>query len=215
MDGELSDILRGLKNIPEDKWDRYILRQDLFYRYYTEEMRHAIITGAKEAGKKKTHEIMGEGHVSPGTLACESELDVRVSGEEEFLMPDSVNFAEYHDGRIKISKKLLDALDKNKEVIHDVLGEFSPYDVLLCHELYHYYEEERPETENAGLSLKVKMMPFVTKRVSPESAGEIAAYEFAKQMTGIRFHPYILGLAGLYEYDSALACDIMNEINIQ
>lgn len=211
MDRKLAQILNTLKGVPEEKWDRYILRQDMFYRHYTEEMCGGIICRSRQTGKKKAGEILG-GDTAPEYLIRKNGLEVRIAEDEEFLMPDSVNFAEYHDGRIRISKKLLTALDRNSEALRSVLGSFRPYDILFFHELYHYYEETEEGLENAGISYKIRLMPFINKRISPESAGEIAAYEFTKQVNNISFHPYILGIAGLYVYEPEMAEEIVSDI---
>ena len=92
------------------------------------------------------------------------------------------------------------------------LGVFDPWNVLFCHELYHYFEDVEEGLENAGISFEVKPIPFVKKKISPESAGEIAAYEFARQMQKIDFHPYILGIIGLYAYKKEVAEKIIENI---
>ena len=56
-------------------------------------------------------------------------------------MPDSINFAEYHDGNILISKRLLEVLEQKKELLRAGLGDFKVWDVLFYHELYHHFED--------------------------------------------------------------------------
>lgn len=212
MDDRLAGVISSLKVIPKNRWDDYILRQDLFYRHYTEEMCQDIVQKAKEAGRKKALEVSAESRDMEELIRING-LKVKIAQDKEFIMPDSINFAEYHDGEIKISKRLLRALDKNKDTLFRVLGEFQPCSVLFCHELYHFYEDTEENLENAGITIKIKPIPFINKTISPESAGEIAAYEFAGQMQKIDFHPYILGLIGLYEYDRNAADSIMNSIS--
>ena len=87
------------------------------------------------------------------------------------------------------------------------------WDVLFYHELYHHFEDiKRIILENAGITYEVKPLPFIKKKISPESAGEIAAYEFARQMQKIDFHPYILGIIGLYAYKKETAEKIIEDI---
>ncbi len=210
MTEKTADILREIKKIPSENWDAYILMQDIFYRHYTNAMKKAIIDEAKKAGKRKADELQERKSVSPQMLIKELGLEVRIASEKEFYMPDSINLAEYHDGKIKISKKLLVSLEQNKTDVCEILGISEPYEVLFYHELYHFYEEI--ESENAGLSFQVRLFPFFSRTISPESAGEIAAYEFAKCMTGIRIHPYGMGLAGLYKYEPETVKKIIGDV---
>lgn len=46
MDDRLAGVISSLKVIPKNRWDDYILRQDLFYRHYTEEMCQDIVQKA-------------------------------------------------------------------------------------------------------------------------------------------------------------------------
>ncbi len=211
MSSGLAEVISSLKAVSDEEWDAYILRLDIFYRHYTKEMCRNIISRAKEAGRKKAYEASREGE-EIDHLVKRNSLKVSVVEDKEFIMPDSINFAEYHDNNIRISRRLLRSLDINKAVISKELGDFEPSHVLFYHELYHYYEDVEENFENAGISFKIKPVPFITKTISPDSAGEIAAYEFAKQMQKIQFHPYILGIIGLYEYNRDAAEKIMKDI---
>ena len=69
---------------------------------------------AKEAGRRKAFEILTEG-ADINELIRKYGLNVKDAEDKEFIMPDSINFAEYHDGNILISKRLLEVLEQKKE----------------------------------------------------------------------------------------------------
>lgn len=208
---ELEQYLIYLKEVPDNVWDSYVVSQDLYARHYTQRIREVIALRGKETGRNRAAEILMKGQTTD-ELIYQDKLTLKLASPDEFLMPDSVNFAEYHNGEIKISRRLLQALERHKDLLCRHLGCFCPQDILFYHELFHHYEDTVEGLENAGLIVEIKVVPFFTKKVSPDSAGEIAAYEFSRKVSGIAFHPYVLGLFGLYLFKKSYACKIVKDI---
>lgn len=203
-------IMKCMK-VTDEQWNDYLVDQDKYSRLFSDTQRveikqSSLAMAHSEAEKIKTEEL------EISMLLKKMNVSANTVDKKEFLMPNLINFAQYQDSKILISKNFLDILNQNLPMLISYLGSFNPYDLLLYHELYHHIEETNPEHENAGLHLEIHPFYFITKRISPSSAGEIAAFEFARLVTGVKFHPSLIGIIGLGTVKYELAEKILDKL---
>ena len=98
-----------------------------------------------------------------------------------------VKFAEYH---VKTGKVYL-----NRAAIKKIDQELEPGQaerIVLCHELYHFFEAKRWGS-TAGLFVRdVKLFGWIPTKRKILPAAEIAANSFTKQYLNLEFNPQII-----------------------
>ena len=199
-DCSLEELVNKCKNLSDNQWDNYQLKQDKFYHHYTIEQKEVIVRSAEELSRKKVREIREQMIHFNDSKELTGHFGIRVKEvkNNEFAIPNQINFGQYQNKEILISTEVLELIEQHYVILKKILGEFSAYNILLYHEIFHYLEEMDPSIENTGLKVPIYPLPFIKRIISPSSAGEIAAFLFAKELSGIQFNPLIIEIVVLF-----------------
>lgn len=206
-DREMREAMVKCLSLPDESWMNYLLKQDMYHHRYDRNQCDMIVRAGEAKGREKAEAVLKAGYSGDNLKELAESLGVKVQLvlEEQFAAVKGIHFAQYCDKEILISKDMVKAIAERLKMCDINLDEQKVFNILLSHELYHYYEEEEPELENGGLKLNVKILPFLKRKISPSSAGEIAAFLFARTLMKLSFHPCLLEIAGLWKKNPELA----------
>ena len=195
---ELDMVLEKARNISDEVWQRRIVRSDRYAHHFTETQIAEMIEKSENLGIKKGRELLQKfGNLNTAIEALE--VSVEIVEEEAFFMPRVVNFGQYYDKKIWVSETFLKSVELYKERMEALFGKFSAFDVVVAHELFHHLEEIDTELKESLFTIEIKPVAFLKRTISPDCVGEIAAFAFAKEVTGIGFYPSILEMIHLWD----------------
>jgi hypothetical protein len=99
-----------------------------------------------------------------------------------------------------------------EEGLEDFVGMAHTADILLAHELFHFYEFSRPSLYTTQKNLRLwKIGPFHNDSAVP-CLGEIGAMAFARELLGLKYLPYVFDVLMLYPSRSRQARRVYEHI---
>lgn len=165
-----------------------IFQQFIFADRMSEEEMLSLIFSAITLGKDHADQIIEEFGVQKPRILLK-QLGVQMKQEELplTLQNEYVKFAEFSpkSNRIFLNQG---ALQKLSEKIPVDLAE----DIILCHELYHYFEVNQWGLTSEYFMKTVKLFGIFPVRRKMLPAAEIAANSFTKTYLDLDFHPQII-----------------------
>ena len=196
-------MIKKLLEVPENVWDIYALRGEPLKNKIPEEELPVYLELAHRTGKELAARVRAEYPGQSPEQICEA-LKLRLNRIEEKDGGPYTMFACYTEpDRIDLYMGSIESLEKllKEEKQAALPGEVPVQDILLAHELFHYYECHEPEFPTRRKLITLwKIGKFRYK--SPLTVlSEIAAMEFAKDLLGLSWHPYLLDILLLYASD--------------
>lgn len=197
-------LFSQLLTVPDGVWDRLVLEADSLIRRIPEDRREPLCRMARSVGQDLAEtQLGGMPERRPSELA--RSLGLTLGGETDGP------FASFTEPRaIRVDVAAVAAADAllGRTGQSGALGGVSLYELLVGHELFHYFETRQPELPTSQKVLTTWTLgPFEGKsRIL--SLGEIAAMAFARRMTGAGFAPFVLTFVLFWSTDRTKAMDI-------
>ncbi|PKU24667.1 hypothetical protein [Telmatospirillum siberiense] len=197
-------LFSQLLTVPEWVWDRLVLEADTLIRRIPEDRKEPLCRMACSVG----HDL-AENHVGgtperrPSALAQSLGLTL---GEET-----DGPFASFTEPRsIRVDVAAVAAADALLERTGQraALGGVSLYEVLVGHELFHYFEMVKPELPTSQKLLTTWKLGLFEGKSRILALGEIAAMAFARRLTGAPFAPFVLTFVLFWATERTKALDI-------
>lgn len=204
-DGRFAVLFGQLLTVPDEVWDRLALDADALVPRIPEDRKEPLCELARSVGRDLAVSQAGAepGPHPPSELARSFGLGL---GEET-----NGPFASFTEPRsIRVNVAAVEAADAllQRTGQKAALGGASLYEVLVGHELFHYFEMVRPELPTSQKLLTTRKLRFFEGRRRILALGEIAAMAFARRLTGARFSPFVLTFALFWPMDRTKALDI-------
>lgn len=214
---ELEALAESLTVIPEEKWGRYAFSRDPIDRRFSPEERVEMTQLAMACGEHYAQEALQQGFGSPKALAEELGVVVRYPFRPSGALEGSrVLFAQYTSpNKIDIYTDCTQRADEalSRPDVAAILGPVRVEDVLLCHELFHYYEHRDRKTIYTETARKnIPLFGLIPNRTRVLCLGEIAAMRFAQMMLDLPYSPYVFDVLLAYLYSPQTACNLAAEI---
>ncbi|MBT9779619.1 hypothetical protein GPL15_24370 [Clostridium sp. MCC353] len=174
--------------IPEYKTELEIFNQFVFADNLENGDKLQIIQEALELGALQAEEIRKEFGLQMPKALLES-LGIRVEYETgaQKLNENYVKFAEFY-AKTKVIRLNGPAVKKLDHKMKKGLAE----DIILCHELYHYFELARWGRASERFIRTVKLFGLIPVKRRMLPASELAANSFTKTYLGLDFNPQII-----------------------
>ena len=119
------------------------------------------------------------------------------------------NIVTYYEDIINRTEDLLSKYDIKK-----YLGDFNLANILIAHELFHYFEENEADKLYTQ-TLKIKVNPIPGLGMSRINClGEIGAMAFAKELNHLKYSPYIFDLVIMYSFNQQIASNLYDKVLI-
>lgn len=214
---ELETLAESLTAIPEEKWGRYAFSRDPIDRRFSPEERTELTRLAMACGERYAQEARLKGFGSPKALAEKLGVVIRYPFRPSGALEGSrVLFAQYTTpNKIDI---YTDCTQRAEEALSapgvaNILGLVKAEDVLLCHELFHYYEHRDRKTIYTETARKnIPLFGLIPNRTRILCLGEIAAMRFAQVLLDLPYSPYVFDVLLAYLYSPQTACNLAAEI---
>ena len=207
----------NLKQLPDEFWGLYAFESDPIKGKIPMEERLRLTAVCISCGREYARIALAECEGNVRDLAQQLGIEVKYLPRPQTAAMEGsrVLFARYlPHGRIEI---YTDNLDRMKRLsAHSGLSGIlpaDPADLLLAHEIFHYYEElhhDRLPTENERIQLS--SIPWISNRSRIQCLSEIAGMQFAKELLGLDFNPFLFDVVFTYNYDTQASFDLYDMI---
>ena len=207
-------MLRDLVPLDDLFWDAYAMRREPLIGRISAAQARQFAENARRCGEELADEFAASGGKS-APEECAKRLGLTVehlAGSDDGSYTMFACFRE--PDRISVFQDTVDRTGKliGEEGLSGLLGGARPEDVLIAHELYHYFECARPElyTNQKLLCLwKIGKLRNCSKVVSLQ---EIGAMAFAKRFLGLAYSPFVFDVLLLYSQNKRLAKNLYEDI---
>lgn len=204
-----------LAGLPDTVWHEYLWSKDRLYHKINHEMQKRVSQAAVMAGIKAAEKITAEytgvsakdlietwggkvekvpynpfGHIRPYLFA-------------EFTEPDKIVIYEEY------LSKMQRFIDKVKS--GGLTAAFSAEQIILAHEFFHLLDYKDKLTKAID-GMELVKFGKISLRSRAAAPSEIAAMAFARELSGISFHPCILDILIVYGDDPARGNRMLNEL---
>lgn len=210
----LYEMLNTLTKVPEKVWDVYALRHEPLLGKLTPPLRAQLLelahnTGVRLAGKAaREHPGMRPGEI------------LKALGVKVVLRPESDEgartiFACYEEpDTVTVWTR---TVERAKEALREadgmrLLEGAELQDILLAHELYHYYEYTRKDLPTSQKLLTLWKIGSFAYKSKVVSLGEVGAMAFAKELLHLSYSPYLLDVILLYPGNQHLSKQLYDYI---
>ena len=196
----IKEFIKELNTLTEQDWCRYAFSSEPLSGKLTEDMRLAYFRGAVDFGASLALTVKEQmGQLTIAEYAVRE--GINVTGEEAVLDGIYTMFASFtYPDSITIYLNNARATDRmiEEEGLSSVTGRVRTEDLLLAHELFHFYENRMPDAYiNQKHILLFKIGRF-ENRSRLICLAEIAAMAFAKTLTELSCSPYLYDVLMLY-----------------
>ncbi|MDO5147406.1 MAG: hypothetical protein Q4D60_10410 [Eubacteriales bacterium] len=210
----LEEMVSELLKLGEQQWGSYAFYHEPLERKFTEEQKKEYTARACACGREEARKLMTQ---FPGRKVRDIIKDMGLKGE----MPDlptgggHVIFAQYTEPDqilvfgdcVKKAEKMIEEAN-----LWNCLGKVNIEEILFAHELFHAVEfQKKREIYTQTEKIELWRKPFSNKS-KILCLSEMAAMEFAKELTGISFSPYVLDVLLMYGYEKEAASALYEEI---
>lgn len=188
------DSISELLRISDEKWGEYF-----FFQYHQNLKldageRNDLIHKAIACGEEKAKEVLQIGGKG-GVIPILEQHHVEFHLDTSFEASASLCFASFTSpNAITVYNYYLQPAQKITEKIGEVIPEFSGVnarEILLAHELYHFFEEIEPAIFSASYRYVLKHFLFHTHH-RLKAIEEIAANSFSKILNQLKFNPFVM-----------------------
>lgn len=190
------EIIKAILEVPDERWWESIFRRDPMYdRLDSSQKNHFTICGLK-CGQDYADEILNrfKGKKLPEIVKA---LGVDVTYQTTYGIDGLLVFAQFSAPKtiILFSKNLELFEDYKKRVQIDNLPlSLNIEELLIAHELFHFFEENDPKLANYEIrfeSFKFGPIKLNSKLIA---VSEIAAMSFARRITNTLVNPCVLDI---------------------
>lgn len=212
----LADILTTLKAVPDEIWNTYALRNEpLKYKLAAADQAD-FLQLAHRTGIRLAHRVWGQyPDQSLSDIYRALGIQLHELSDEDgghytmfacYTEPDKV---ELYTETIRLAEESL-----REENCTAALAGIQIRDILLAHELFHYYEctlsaEELPTKQKLLTLWHIGRFQYKSSIIS---LNEIAAMAFAKEYLSMPYSPYILDVLLLYHSNRRMAMELYEYI---
>lgn len=209
----INDMLQNLVVLDDSVWDSYALRREPLIGKLTDEQKTAFPANAHTCGKKLAEEVL---RLSPTVQpeAYAKKLGVIVEHNQEEGGDTSLFACFTEPDHITVFQRTVDAAEKLVEEhrLSEIIGNISFEDVLIAHEIYHYFEFSRPDLYTSQKLLCLWKVGKLQNRAKLISMQEIGAMAFAQHLLRLPYSPYIFDVLLLYSQNKRMAKELYESI---
>jgi hypothetical protein len=168
-------------------------------------LRYELFRKAFDCGHEMAEECVSKfGSRDPKVIA--ETVGIKVNYPFQPQSSGRILFAEFTlPNEIRIYQ---DAIDRAKwrfeePGVTEALGEIKVENLLIAHELFHYFEEEQKnEIWTRTYRYEMKLMGFIKNFAKVASLSEIAAMGFCKRLNKLPYAPYVMDAFLVYGYSA-------------
>lgn len=211
----LNTLVDNLINVSDESWEEYAFRREPLIRKISRSRQQELTALAKKSGVKLAEDVRNN-YPDQSIEEIILQLGIQLETTSSLTVGAYTVFAVYEEpNKIMIATDQITTLEEmlDKEA-KDLLGNVSIKEIVLAHELYHYFEYRIPDFPTSQKLLKVWNIGTFSGMKRVKTVGELGAMAFTKEILGINYSPYLLDILLLYPETSQrkYALMIYNEI---
>jgi hypothetical protein len=210
----IKEMLQNLLLLEPPFWDSYAMRREPLIGRISAEQKIEFTEQANRCGKFLADEVYEMyGKIRPEAYAQKLGLTVEhISGKDDgnytmfacFNEPDHISVFQE---TIKQTDLLIE-----EQGLAELLGKVHTEDILIAHELYHYFECARPELYTNRRLLKLWKIGRLQNLSKVVSLQEIGAMAFAQQLLQLPYSPFVFDVLLLSSQNKRLAKKLYESI---
>lgn len=203
----INEMIKQLLAIPENVWDSYALLKEPLRNKLTKEQKDSVVSLAHATGRMVAYKVKKE-YPGKRVMNIIQTLSLQLKKSTTEYCSAYTMFACYREpDEIEVFTNLIDAAEQlmmDTDSYH-LIGGYSILEILLAHELFHYYEFHQKDLPINQMLVPIYRFGIIPCKTKLISIGEIAAMEFTKTLLDLPFSPYLLDVLLLYPQDKDTA----------
>lgn len=210
-----SDFIKKVLAVEDEVWWKAAFAKDPMSGKADGFRRGEIIRDAVETGKSAALEVLEQlPRRSPYQIALEWNIRFVPESRDEFQghylfalfsAPNTIIIYEKNIGDIEAY------IEENK--LRALLRGLRLQEIVIAHELFHYYEYNHPSLFTNTIRLDYTVMGPIRLKSKLTAPSEIAAMSFARELTGYKYNPYICDILFLLPHSEEKALRVFNGIS--
>lgn len=201
MTSALYDLVKRGTAVSDHAWLKSILSQDPLFDRFTDDQRDWLTSSAAECGKRQATATLADFPDSgPADIATSLKRPAQAVSFAYNNRMKMLYMGQYRNDRIYVSKEALQQIGASvrNHGLSSLLGTFDANEVIVAHELFHFFEEADPGLGVKQIKVRIKVWNLFYQNINPAVADEIAASSFSQKLTGLAFHPRILEVIHMF-----------------
>jgi hypothetical protein len=190
---DLKGMLFSLSRLAQEDYCQYVFSQDRFGQLVSPDEKKRLMNLAITCGISIAKKTVERYNADVFDLIEENGLKIRRVKNLVVMEKDLCGW--YKDRVITIAESVVSAARYtiDRFDLADLVECQNIEEIILCHELYHYYESILPLFTSTYKLILWKIGP-IKNRASLACLSETAAMAFAKKITGVSYSPYMLNI---------------------
>lgn len=210
----IAEKVTFLTNISDQEWGQYAFSRDPLNRKVANHVKQELIEKAIECG---TQQAVHLSQKYPGQSVKEiaNRMNAKISFKDSYGTENYIMFACYNSpNSITLFKDNINHVNKliQDQLLGPMLDHVDVEELLIAHELFHFIEEYDADifTKNTKITLwKLGKFQYKSRLTA---LSEIAAMQFAKDLLGLDFNPFVFDVLMLFPHNEGKANQLFNEI---
>ncbi len=201
MTSALYDLVKRGTSVTDHAWRLSILSEDPVFDRFTSEQRDWITTSAAACGEKQAAATLADfPGVGAAGIASSLKRPAKVVPFKYNNRMKMLYMGQYRNDSIYVSEEALAQIGSSvrDHRLSGLLGAFDANDVIVAHELFHFFEETNPDLGVDRIKVRVKVWNLFYQNINPAVADEIAASSFSQKVTGLGFNPRLLEVIHMF-----------------
>lgn len=209
----IRDMLQNLAALDDSVWDSYALRREPLIGRLTKTQKKEFTAKAHDCGKALAEEVL---RLAPGVQpeAYARTLGLTVEHNREDGGDYSLFACYTEPDHIAVFQQTVEAAERltAEQALSPLLGGVRLEDVLIAHEIYHYFEFARPDLYTSQKLLCLWKIGRFENRAKLVCLQEIGAMAFAQQLLHLPYSPYVFDVLLLYSRNKRTAKELYESI---
>lgn len=190
------DVIKEIFEVPDEKWWESIFRRDPMYHRLDNTQKAYFIDYGLKSGLKYAAETQ-ERYQSKQLREIVESLGIEVIQKTTYGVDGLLVFAQFSAPKtITLFMNNLELFEDfiKKEQINNFPVSLNLEELLIAHELFHYFEENDPNLRHTDIrfeSFRFGPIKLTSKLIA---VSEIAAMSFARKLTNTSVNPCVLDI---------------------
>lgn len=196
----IREWVEDLLTLTDEDWGRYSFSRDPLVGRIGEEEQAKYRQKAEDCALEMVRHLHSKYEVIPIEQFTKL-LGIKLLYKKSDINSVYTMFACFEEpDTITIFRDNAEATDKllMEQELYELVGNVKTADLLIAHELYHYFEHTIPNVYTAQKNITLWKLGSIENRSCIVCLEEIGAMAFARELTGLKCSPYIFDVIMLY-----------------
>ncbi len=203
-----------LLKLNDFEWGLYAFSRDPLEGKLSKEEKKELIDEANKCGAEQAKKLKAQfGEIRVSEYA--KQLRLQVVHEDSDGSDNYIVFAKFnYPNKVTIYSGNVNKVDKMIEDndMGEILDHVDVEEMLLAHEMYHYFEEDDKEIYTKAKKIVLWKLGPIHYKSRLAALSEIAAMSFARELLDLNYNPYVFDAIMLFPHDAKKTKELIDEI---